>query len=195
MRVYCIVLLIPTDVAVPASVAPVMVRCRRRPQRRLAAIADVRPASTAAGPSRNMLTSKIRYDGYTHTPDVTFSKINFQPGQLMYWTYVPHEEFSFLCPALAEHTVFVVSVRNGSQLTEVPWDLRLAGHTSATHTFLVHLCTNFHPHSSITFQRFSDQTVLEWHFLIGGSLLITKCRHGNKKMSSYRRVFSCKRIS
>ena len=44
---------------------------------------------------------------------------------------------SFLCPALAEHTVFVVSVRNGSQLTGVPWDLRLAGHTSATHTFLV----------------------------------------------------------
>ena len=41
----------------------------------------------------------------------------------------------FLCPALAEHTVFVVSVRNGSQLTGVPWDLRLAGHTSATHTF------------------------------------------------------------
>ena len=30
-----------------------------------------------------------------------------------------------------------MSVRNGSQLTEVPWDLRLAGHTSATHTFLV----------------------------------------------------------
>ena len=43
----------------------------------------------------------------------------------------------FLCPALVEHTVFVVSVRNGSQLTWVPWDLRLAGHTSA-HTFLVH---------------------------------------------------------
>ena len=50
----------------------------------------------------------------------------------------------FLCPALAEHTVFVVSVRNGSrrvrngsQLTGVLWDLRLAGHTSATHTFLV----------------------------------------------------------
>ena len=43
----------------------------------------------------------------------------------------------FLCPALAEHTVFVVSVRNGSQLTRVTWDLRLAGHTSATHTFLV----------------------------------------------------------
>ena len=42
-------------------------------------------------------------------------------------------------PALAEHTVFVVSVRNGSQLTGVPWDLRLAGHTSATHTFLVFL--------------------------------------------------------
>ena len=30
-----------------------------------------------------------------------------------------------------------MSVRNGSQLTGVPWDLRLAGHTSATHTFLV----------------------------------------------------------
>ena len=44
-------------------------------------------------------------------------------------------------PALAEHTVFVVSVRNGSQLTGVPWDLRLAGHTGATHTFLV-LCEN-----------------------------------------------------
>ena len=29
------------------------------------------------------------------------------------------------------------SVRNGSQLTGAPWDLRLAGHTSATHTFLV----------------------------------------------------------
>ena len=43
----------------------------------------------------------------------------------------------FLCPALAEHIVFVVFVRNGSQLTGVPWDLRLAGHTSATHTFLV----------------------------------------------------------
>ena len=39
----------------------------------------------------------------------------------------------FLCPALAGHTVFVVSVRNGSQLTGVPWDLRSAGHTSATH--------------------------------------------------------------
>ena len=47
------------------------------------------------------------------------------------------ESETFLCPALAEHTVFVVSVRNGSQLTGVPWDLRLAGHTSATHTFLV----------------------------------------------------------
>ena len=45
--------------------------------------------------------------------------------------------FLFLCPALTEHTVFVVSVRNGSQLSGVPWDLRLAGHTSATHTFLV----------------------------------------------------------
>ena len=44
---------------------------------------------------------------------------------------------SSLCPALAEHTVFVVSVRNGSQLSGVPRDLRLAGHTSATHTFLV----------------------------------------------------------
>ena len=30
----------------------------------------------------------------------------------------------------------IVSVRNGSQLTGVPWDLRLAGHTSATHSFL-----------------------------------------------------------
>ena len=30
-----------------------------------------------------------------------------------------------------------MSVRNGSQLTGVPWDLRLAGPTSATHTFLV----------------------------------------------------------
>ena len=47
----------------------------------------------------------------------------------------------FLCPALAEHTVFVVSVRNGSHLTGVPWGLRLAGHTSATHTFLVYLDT------------------------------------------------------
>ena len=53
-------------------------------------------------------------------------------------------QLSFLYPALAEHTVFVVSVRNGSRrvrngshLTGVPWDLRLAGHTSATHTFLV----------------------------------------------------------
>ena len=40
----------------------------------------------------------------------------------------------FLCPALAEHTVFGVSVRNGRQLTGVPWDMRLAGHTCATHT-------------------------------------------------------------
>ena len=32
-----------------------------------------------------------------------------------------------------------MSVRNGSQLTGVPWDLRLTGHTSATHTFLVHI--------------------------------------------------------
>ena len=30
-----------------------------------------------------------------------------------------------------------MSVRNGSQLTGVPWDLHLAGHSSATHTFLV----------------------------------------------------------
>ena len=45
------------------------------------------------------------------------------------------------CPFATE---VVVSVRNGSQLTGVPWDLRLAGHTSATHTFLVsdinHIC-------------------------------------------------------
>ena len=52
--------------------------------------------------------------------------------------------FWFLCPALAEHTVFVVSVRNGSQLTGVPWDLRLAGHTIATHTFLVCQYSNEH---------------------------------------------------
>ena len=32
-----------------------------------------------------------------------------------------------------------MSIRNGSQLTGVPWDLRLVGHTSATHTFLVSL--------------------------------------------------------
>ena len=51
--------------------------------------------------------------------------------------YVLSMIYIFLCPALAEHTVFVVPVRNGSQLTGVPWDLRLAGHTSATHTFLV----------------------------------------------------------
>ena len=38
---------------------------------------------------------------------------------------------------MAEHTVFVVSVRNGSQLTGVPWDLCLAGHTSATHTHAI----------------------------------------------------------
>ena len=38
------------------------------------------------------------------------------------------------CPFATE---VVVSVRNGSQLTGVPWELRLAGHTSATHTFLV----------------------------------------------------------
>ena len=50
---------------------------------------------------------------------------------------VPSVSSAYLCPALAEHSVFVVSVRNGSQLTGVPWDLRLAGHTSATHTFLV----------------------------------------------------------
>ena len=31
-----------------------------------------------------------------------------------------------------------MSVRNGSQLTGLPWNLRLAGHTSATHTFLVY---------------------------------------------------------
>ena len=37
--------------------------------------------------------------------------------------------FFLLCPALAE--------RNGSQSTGEPWDQRLAGHTSATHTFLV----------------------------------------------------------
>ena len=49
----------------------------------------------------------------------------------------PERNRSYLCPALAEHTAFVVSVRSGSQLTGVPWDLRLAGHTSATHTFLV----------------------------------------------------------
>ena len=30
-----------------------------------------------------------------------------------------------------------MSVRNGSQLTGVPWHLHLAGHTSATHTFQV----------------------------------------------------------
>ena len=30
-----------------------------------------------------------------------------------------------------------MSVRNGSQFTGVPWDLRLAGHTSATYTFLI----------------------------------------------------------
>ena len=54
------------------------------------------------------------------------------------WNWEPETSPSpFLCPALAEHTVFVVSVRNGSQLTGVPCDLRLAGHTSATHTFLV----------------------------------------------------------
>ena len=38
------------------------------------------------------------------------------------------------CPFATE---VIVSVRNGSQLTGVPWDLCLAGHTSATHTFLV----------------------------------------------------------
>ena len=38
------------------------------------------------------------------------------------------------CPFATE---FVVSVRNGSQLTGVPWNLRFAGHMSATHTFLV----------------------------------------------------------
>ena len=38
------------------------------------------------------------------------------------------------CPFATE---VVVSVRDGSQLTGVPWDLRLTGHTSSTHTFLV----------------------------------------------------------
>ena len=44
---------------------------------------------------------------------------------------------SILFPSCPFATEVVVSVRNGSQLTGVPWDLRLAGHTSATHKFLV----------------------------------------------------------
>ena len=55
----------------------------------------------------------------------------------MEYTYTLVVANDFYAPALAEHTVFVVSVRNGSQLTGVLWELRLAGHTSATHTFLV----------------------------------------------------------
>ena len=55
------------------------------------------------------------------------------------------ESAHFLCPALAEHPVFVVSVRNGSQLTGAPWDLRLAGHTRAyahISSFLIMSCSN-----------------------------------------------------
>ena len=63
--------------------------------------------------------------------------------------------FVLLCPALAEHIVFVVSVPNGSQLTGVPWDLRLAGHTSATHTFLVSFVLSIlsRVHGNITYSE------------------------------------------
>ena len=60
----------------------------------------------------------------------------------------------FLCPALAEHTVFVVSVRDGSrrvrsQRKSVDWGTMapaLGGatrYTSATHTFLVSYRINY----------------------------------------------------
>ena len=61
----------------------------------------------------------------------------WDPGCLKPW---------FLCPAFTEHTVFIVSVRNGMGVHGVPWDLCLAGHMSATHTFLVvHIFKKYHP--------------------------------------------------
>ena len=80
--------------------------------------------------------------------------------------------FAFLCPALAEHTVFVVAVRNGSQLTGVPWDLRLAGHTSATHIFLV--CSHFQVDFSFRVQKVFQVCQVKLYFysslLVGNEL-------------------------
>ena len=70
------------------------------------------------------------------------------------------EQCVFLCPAFAEHTVFVVSVRNGSrrvrsQRKPVDWGGG-GGHTSATHTFLVSfsVMTIIPEYESLDFRRY-----------------------------------------